>query len=160
MIEQDDGRGFRQALGGFATGVALIAADTAQGVAGIVVNSFTSVSLTPRLVLWCLGDASDRYGAFSEAERWSANVLGVGQQAVSARVARPGGHDISDLSIARLHGAPVLDGAIAQLSCRTRERLTMGDHLVIVGDVEGYAASAGDGLLYFRGRYGRAVTEA
>ncbi|GAD57972.1 NADH-FMN oxidoreductase [Brevundimonas abyssalis TAR-001] len=51
---------YRRALGGFATGVCVVTADTADGPLGITINSFTSVSLEPRLVLWCLDEGSQR----------------------------------------------------------------------------------------------------
>lgn len=152
----DDERAYRRALGGFATGIALIATEGAGGPAGIVVNSFTSVSLRPRLVLWCLGDASDRYAQFSAAERWSVSVLALDHEAICARVAQPGAWAIADLPLGRLDGVPVLEGALTQLVCTTAERRTMGDHLAIVGKVEAYASADGAGLTYFRGRYGRA----
>jgi flavin reductase (DIM6/NTAB) family NADH-FMN oxidoreductase RutF len=152
----EDERAYRRALGGFATGVALIAVDGAAGPAGIVVNSFTSVSLKPRLVLWCLGDASDRFAQFAEADRWSVSVLAAEHEPISARVARPGAWDIADLPLAQLAGLPVLEGALAHLACATAERRTLADHLVIVGAVEAFAAADGAGLTYFRGRYGRA----
>jgi 3-hydroxy-9,10-secoandrosta-1,3,5(10)-triene-9,17-dione monooxygenase reductase component len=153
---EDDERAYRRALGGFATGIALIAAEGAAGPAGIVVNSFTSVSLEPRLVLWCLGDASDRFQQFSEAGRWSVSVLAAEHEAICAQVARPGAWAIGDLPLARLHGAPVLAGALAHLVCTTVERRRLGDHLAIVGEVGAYASADGAGLTYFRGRYGRA----
>jgi 3-hydroxy-9,10-secoandrosta-1,3,5(10)-triene-9,17-dione monooxygenase reductase component len=155
----DDEQDYRRALGAFATGVALITTDTPGGPAGIVVNSFTSVSLKPRLVLWCLGDQSDRFEAFSVAERWTVNVLSAEQQAISARFAVHGSTASQDTSFARLAGAPAIEGALARLVCRTHDRLTMGDHLLIVGEVEAFDSREGDALTYFRGRYGVARTE-
>jgi flavin reductase (DIM6/NTAB) family NADH-FMN oxidoreductase RutF len=159
MEADDEERAYRQALGGFATGVVLVAAAAGARTAGIVVNSFTSVSLRPRRVLWCLGDASDRYAHFAAAETWTANILAADQQAVSAQVARPGAWDISDLALAPLGGTPTLAGALARLACRTVERRALGDHLVIVGEVTAHAAAPGAGLTFFRGRYGRAEAE-
>jgi flavin reductase (DIM6/NTAB) family NADH-FMN oxidoreductase RutF len=155
----DDDQDYRRALGAFATGVALITAETPGGAVGIVVNSFTSVSLNPRLVLWCLGDRSDRYGVFSVAERWGVSFLSATQQEVSARFARPGAGPVADGDFGRLAGTPVAADALSRLACRTQDRLVMGDHLVIVGAVEAFDARAGDALTYFRGRYGVARTE-
>ena len=152
---------YRRGLGGFATGVVLVTTDGPTGPAGIVVNSFTSVSLAPRLVLWCLGDASDRFDVFAEAEVWAVNVLAADQQDVSARFARPGGFDAAGIAMDRLGDCPVLPGALTHLACRTFDRRAVGDHLVIVGEVTAFQnVPDGDGLTYFRGRYGRAVTES
>ena len=64
-----DTRAFRQALGSFPTGVAVITALSPAGTPmGITVNSFTSVSLEPPMVLWCLDKKSDRYAVFAKAK--------------------------------------------------------------------------------------------
>lgn len=160
MTDVDEERAYRWALGGFATGVVLITTDGPTGPVGIVVNSFTSVSMEPRLVLWCLGDASDRFAVFAGAGHWGVNILAAEQQDISARFARPGAFDASDLQMDRLAEAPVLRGAVTHLSCRTRDRRAVGDHLLIVGEVIAFeSAESGNGLTYFRGRYGRAALE-
>lgn len=145
---------YRRALGAFATGVALITAEGQNGPVGIVVNSFTSVSLAPRLILWCLGDTSDRYGEFAAAERWTVNILAADQKDISSRFARTGAKDASDATLDRLEGAPALPGAAARFSCRTHERFKLGDHLVIIGEVVAYDGHDGPALTYHRGRYG------
>lgn len=156
----DDHQEYRRALGAFATGVALISTESPAGPVGIVVNSFTSVSLRPRLVLWCLGDQSDRYVTFSSASRWAVNILAESDREMSMRFAQPGSIASQEQTFARLADAPVIAGAIARLVCRTHDRIAMGDHLVIVGAVEAFDAAPGDALTYFRGRYGLARTES
>lgn len=159
-VSPEDMRAYRRALGAFATGVALIATraeiGTGRAVSGLIVNSFTSVSLKPRLVLWCLGNDSDRFPLFSGAERWSVNVLRSHHRALSDRIARPGASDVADVDFADLAGAPVLPDAAASLACMTHERIPMGDHLIIVGEVTAFQTSeTGDALTYHRGAYGR-----
>ena len=152
-----DDKAYRQALGCFATGVCVVATRAKGAVSGITINSFTSVSLTPRLVLWCLDDRSDRYAAFAEARVWGLSVLAPDQQEIASRLARQGGHAIEDgETLDGPEGAPLLPGALAHFACRTWRTTTMGDHLVVVGEVVGFDMRAGDGLTYFRGRYGRA----
>src|SRR5580692_12513373 len=91
-----DTRAFREALGWFPTGIAVMtAAPPAQagnlkGAAetshiGITVNSFTSVSLDPPLVLWCIDRRSDRYDVFTKAGGYTISVLGTCHEAVSSR---------------------------------------------------------------------------
>jgi flavin reductase (DIM6/NTAB) family NADH-FMN oxidoreductase RutF len=156
----DEDRHYRRALGAFATGVVLVTADTAKGPVGIIINSFTSVSLEPRLVLWCLGDQSDRYSAFAAAEHWAINVLAFDQHALSARFAAAGSLEAGDVATDRLGVAPALPIAAARFGCRTYERRTLGDHLVIVGQVEAFDLGTGDALTYYRGRYGVASMES
>ena len=146
---------YRRALGGFATGVCVVTADTADGPLGVTINSFTSVSLEPRLVLWCMDESSQRWKAFAGAERFSIHVLGAEDRHMAARFAR-GVCVLAENEFEREgEGAPRLKHAITRLDCRTSQRLPMGDHMTIVGEVEGFAAEGGDGLVFFRGRYGR-----
>ena len=146
---------YRRALGGFATGVCVVTADTADGPLGVTINSFTSVSLEPRLVLWCLDEGSQRSKAFAGAERFSIHVLGADDRRMAARFAR-GDCVLAEEECDRVgKGAPRLKHAVARLDCRTWQRLPMGDHVTIVGEVESFADDGGDALVFFRGRYGR-----
>jgi flavin reductase (DIM6/NTAB) family NADH-FMN oxidoreductase RutF len=154
----DDIKIYRRTLGAFATGVCVVTAPAQGKVAAITINSFTSVSLTPRLVLWCLDDRSDRYRLFAEADQFAISVLGAEQEAVSSRFARAGGFWAEAQDLTDLSGVAAITGALAGLACRAVERRTLGDHLVIVGEVFGFSARPGDGLTYFRGRYGQAPT--
>lgn len=146
---------YRRALGGFATGVCVVTADTADGPLGITINSFTSVSLEPRLVLWCLDEGSQRARAFAGAERFSIHVLGAEDRRMAARFAR-GDCVLAEEEYDRVgEGAPRLKHAITRLDCRTWQRLPMGDHVTIVGEVESFQVDGGDALVFFRGHYGR-----
>ena len=156
-----DVKAYRRALGNFATGVAVVTTDDgAGGAIGITVNSFTSVSLEPPLVLWCLDDASDRRDPFVLAERFVVNILGADDTALSDRFARGEEYRLGpdELDPDTAH-PPRLRHALSRLTCEVRERIQLGDHLVIIGEVTGFDTCEGDGLLYFRGRYGRALAE-
>ena len=72
-------RELRQALGRFATGVTVVTALGPSGPMGMTVNSFSSVSLDPPLVLWCPARASSRHAIFAAAPAWSVHVLGAEQ---------------------------------------------------------------------------------
>jgi hypothetical protein len=153
-----DDKSYRQALGCFATGVAVVTTRTAQGVSGITINSFTSVSLKPRLVLWCLDDRSDRYAAFAEAETWGLSILAPEHEEIASRLAGRGAHALEPGETQDgAGGAPVLNDALAHLACRRWSATMMGDHLVLAGEVLGFASRVGHGLTYFRGRYGLAT---
>jgi flavin reductase (DIM6/NTAB) family NADH-FMN oxidoreductase RutF len=148
---------YRKALGAFATGVCVVTADTRHGLLGITINSFTSVSLRPPIVLWCLDETSDRWLAFAKADAFAINVLPAYAQNLSERFA----HGIAELQpheVETIDGVPTLPCALARLRCAAGERVQSGDHLVIFGHVTGFDAAAGDALTYFRGRYGRAAS--
>ena len=152
---------YRRALGCFATGVVVVTVHDAEGSVALVVNSFTSVSLEPPLVLFCLGDKSDRGAYFREAERYVINIMGVEGEPLAARYAARGRHRIEPDDVEALpSGLPGLRGALTRLECRAHQRLPIADHLAIVGEVERFETRDGDGLTYFRGRYGAAPTPA
>ncbi len=146
---------YRRALGGFATGVCVVTADTPDGPLGLTINSFTSVSLEPRLILWCLDEKSQRWKAFAGAERFNVHVLGADDRHLAARFAR-GVCVLAPEEYERIDGgAPRLKGVLTRLDCRVHDRIAMGDHMAIVGAVESFQAVRGDALVFFRGRYGR-----
>jgi flavin reductase (DIM6/NTAB) family NADH-FMN oxidoreductase RutF len=149
---------YRRALGAYPTGVAVITADLAVGAAAITVNSFVSISLEPRIVLWSLADKSDRYARFAGAERWGVSVLAPEQQPLAIAFAEKGARRAENAEIERLSesGPPVLRGALARFDCKTVGRDHVGDHLVIMGEVLSFTVRDGDALTYFRGQYGKA----
>jgi flavin reductase (DIM6/NTAB) family NADH-FMN oxidoreductase RutF len=151
-----DPRAYRSALGGFGTGVALVAARDAAGNAhGMIINSLTSVSLHPPIMLWCLANSSAAFGVFTQAEAFSLNILRSDDAEVAQRFSRKGDRIIPEDQVCTMDtGAPVLTAAVASLDCRMRLRQPMGDHEVIYGDVVAYRGDAGvDALGFFRGRF-------
>lgn len=151
-----DARAYRSALGGFGTGVALVAARDAAGNAhGMIINSLTSVSLHPPIMLWCLAHSSAAFGVYTEAPAFSLNILHSDDAEVAQRFSRRGDRIIPADQVTTMEtGAPVLVAAVASLDCRMRLRQPMGDHEVIFGDVLAYRADAGvDALGFFRGRF-------
>lgn len=146
---------YRRALGTFATGVCVVTADAAQGPLGITVNSFASVSLEPRLVLWSLDQRSERWPAFSGVDRFAVHVLGADGEAAARRFSRGLCRLEADEFTRGDGGAPRLAGAAAWFDCVTHARVPMGDHTIIVGRVEAFEATASPVLTFHRGRYGQ-----
>lgn len=147
---------YRRALGAFATGVCVVTADSPAGPLGITVNSFTSVSLTPRLVLWCLDERSDRWPVFAAADRFAIHVLPSSDRTLASRFAK-GVSVLGEGEFTRpTDGPPCLPEALVRFDCVTHERIPLGDHLVIVGRVTAFTDSGGEALTFFRGRYGAA----
>jgi flavin reductase (DIM6/NTAB) family NADH-FMN oxidoreductase RutF len=149
-----DSLAYRRALGGFGTGVALIGAYDSDGRAhGIIVNSLTSVSLHPPIMLWCLANSSAAF--FTNATAFSVNILRSGDEAVAHQFSRRGDRILTPDQVCTMEtGAPVLAAAVASLDCRLRLRQAMGDHEVIYGDVVAYRGDHGvDALGFFRGQY-------
>lgn len=155
----DSSLAYRRALGAFATGVCVMTVDGPDGPVGITANSFASVSLQPRLILWSIALSSERMPAFAAAERFAVHVLRADDAERADRFAR-GDCRLGTDDAARAAGAaPRLPDVLAWLDCSVHARSEVGDHLVIIGRVERFEAEEGEALTYFRGRYGQATSE-
>ena len=152
-----DSRAFRDALGNFPTGVAVITAGHADQSAhvGITVNSFTSVSLDPPLVLWCMDRRSYRHDIFAGAPGFTVSILGTGHKDVSSRLARPGEHALDGIALLETElGPPALADSLAVFECITEKKLEAGDHTIFLGKVMRFSRPSDSApLIFFRGRY-------
>jgi flavin reductase len=132
---------FREAMGSFPTGVTVVTVASDDGsMHGTTVNSFSSVSLDPMLVLVCLNETSRGVGLIERAGAFAVNVLSAGQQDVSRWFAnrhRPAGSAMFDSVPFELGvtGCPVLVDATASFDCRLRQSHRAGDHLIVLGEV-------------------------
>lgn len=154
-----DPRELRHALGAFATGVTIVTTHTAErGAVGLTVNSFSSVSLEPPLVLWSLSRNSPSLAAFESAEHYAINVLAADQHELSSRFASPIAEKFHGVGWrAGAGGAPVLAGCVASFESRNRYRIDGGDHVIFIGEVERFSRRHGEPLLFLGGRYHRAA---
>lgn len=151
-----DPREFRDALGCFATGIAVATARPADGrPVGMTINSFASVSLDPPLVLWSIARTATGFAAFRDAGNFAINVLREEQRAVSARFAGQADDRWEGIAVERwTTGAPVIAGSLAVVECATEAIHEGGDHLILVGRVLRLASDrSGRPLVYFGGRY-------
>ena len=150
----DDAKAYRHALGAFATGVCVVTADTPFGPVGITVNSFTSVSLDPPLVLWAPAKASSRYPFYSAADHFAIHVMGAEQSALCTGFARSGdAFDRFDWEESE-SGVPLLRGCLARFECTRTAEHDAGDHTIIVARVTRVSTRAGEPLLFCGGSYG------
>ena len=158
-----DARDFRTALGCFATGVTVITARGGDGQrVGLTVNSFSSVSLDPPLVLWNLSIHAPSLAVFRQAGHFAVNVLAADQRDIAEHFSRRADDKFADADIGMrdgLGGAPVLDGVAAVFECRNAERYYGGDHVIFLGQVEGYESTKKAPLVFCGGDYGGFHTE-
>jgi flavin reductase (DIM6/NTAB) family NADH-FMN oxidoreductase RutF len=152
---ESDEQGFRHALGAFATGVAVVTVATPEGPLGITVNSFTSVSMDPPLVLWCPAKWSRRYAAFAGAGHFAIHVLGADQKAVADGFSRDGAAFGALDWAANAQGVPLIEGVLARFVCTTWALHEAGDHTIILGRVTEAARARGPGLVFHGGVWGR-----
>ena len=125
-----------QAMRRYPTGVTIVSTRTAEGLPyGLTVNSFTSVSLDPLLVLVCLDNASSGIEHFLSADSFAVSLLAAGQQSVSIHFATSGTDRTDSGYVEGRLGLPLISGALATLECSTHERARAGDHTVLMGQV-------------------------
>ena len=129
-------REFRDCLGRFPTGVALITIMDEGSARAMTINSFSSVSLDPPLILWSLAKDSHRYDRFLGAVNFAVNILAADQADLSAACARNDDLEASGGQWTPAgNGAPMLTDAIARFECRRHAVMPGGDHEIIVGEV-------------------------
>jgi len=152
-----DSRTFRQTVGRFVTGVTVIAIDVDGEIRAMTANSFTSLSLDPPLVLFCLGKDTKAGHHIRSAPGFSISILREDQRDLSSYFAGAWAVDAAPppFSFTEWEGGPRLDGCIAALGCRTHAIHEGGDHWIVVGYVMATYRDedAGEPLVFFGGRY-------
>ncbi len=131
-----DTRAFRQVAGQFPTGVSVVATEVDGTIHGMTVNSLTSVSLNPMLMLFCLDKRAKMAEFMQQAEGFSINILREEQEALSSYFA--GGWIQNNPPLFRFlewAGGPRLDGCLAAMGCRLQKLFEAGDHWIITGEV-------------------------
>jgi 3-hydroxy-9,10-secoandrosta-1,3,5(10)-triene-9,17-dione monooxygenase reductase component len=152
MISQDQ---FRKTCGRFPTGVAVATVMQDDGTtAGLTISSFTSVSLDPALVLFCIHRQS-RVLPFLHCQGcFGINILSAGQADLSTRFARRDSHnlDFADWQLGQ-SGVPILKEVLATLECRLHSVISCGDHEIVVGEVVASSVEDGSPLVRYSGSY-------
>lgn len=154
-----DTRAYRDALGSFPTGVAVITTIDDQGnPAGLTCNSFSSVSLDPPLVSWALRLKSTSLETFRRATTFAINILAEDQKQLSARFASSSltaGEKFRGVAWTPGHcGLPVIDDCVATFECNTYAQHVAGDHILFLGQVVCFdAGPRQDSLVFYKGAY-------
>ena len=151
-----DQREFRNALGAYTTGITVITTTSAKGhPVGITVNSFTSVSLEPPLILWCLDNSAESYDDFTQSEHFTVHVLHSEQQNVSTIFATPNADKFGQVPWSHgEEGTPVLDEFLECFHCKIEKLHEGGDHVIILGRVVRLETKLDcPPLLYHQGEY-------
>jgi flavin reductase (DIM6/NTAB) family NADH-FMN oxidoreductase RutF len=155
VADRLDRRDFRRALGQFATGVTVVTARTPDGrKVGVTVNSFSSVSLDPPLVLWSLSRQAPSLADFTHVTHFAVNVLAASQHHLSRQFSTPLPDKFSGVEFVEgPAGVPLLSGVNAHFVCRNVRQYDGGDHVIFLGEVEDYKYSDGEPLVFHSGRY-------
>ncbi|HEX7053725.1 MAG TPA: flavin reductase family protein [Burkholderiales bacterium] len=152
-----DPRRLRRAFAAYGTGVAVVGAVSESGArVGMTINSFSSVSLSPPLVMFCPSKSLAGYDVYRQAPHFSVSILREDQVATAERFARPRPDkwDGVDYELTA-NGVPMLGVAVATFECRTYARHEAGDHLIVLGEVLRCRVddAAPDPLLFYASRY-------
>jgi flavin reductase (DIM6/NTAB) family NADH-FMN oxidoreductase RutF len=158
-----DPRAFRRTIGLFATGVTVVAAQTADGVVGMTANAIASVSLEPLLVLVCVDHRARLASHLVVGLPFSINVLREEQEVLSRHFG--GGwrdHPAPEYRFEAWGGVPRLVGALAALRCEVDRLHDGGDHHIVVGSVHDLTEGPEpwNPLLFYAGRYRRLAPPA
>ncbi len=149
-------RAYRDTIGRFPTGVAVVTATGPGGPAGMTTNAVTSLSLDPLLLLVCFELRSRTLEVVRTSRRFAVNVLRAGDEELAAVFAskRVGPEKFAAVTHTEEHGVPVLDRALAWIACELRELRPAGDHEIGIGEVIGTGGMHdGDPLVFYAGRY-------
>ena len=151
-----DPRAFRQTVGQFVTGVTVIAMEVEGSIRALTANSFTSLSLNPPLVLFCLGKGTKAGQVIHEVREFSVNILSQEQQALSTYFAGAWkSNEPPAFTFTRSEGGPRLEGTVAVLGCTVHGVYEGGDHWIVIGQVVSLHRSElpRSPLVFFGGRY-------
>lgn len=151
---------FRQIMGQFATGVTIVTTRHGDELHGSTANAISSLSLDPMMVLVCMEHTTDTYPILRESGVFALNILSAEQEHLSQRFAskdREDAHNVQPIPHRfAATGAPIIEGSLAYLDCRTVEIYPGGDHFIFLGQVvEAAIMNDKEPLLFFRGHYAR-----
>jgi flavin reductase (DIM6/NTAB) family NADH-FMN oxidoreductase RutF len=151
-----DADSFRQALASWASGVTVVTSRDGTRVHGMTVSAFSSVSLTPPLVLVCADKSSNTLALIDRSKVFSVSVLSQEQSQLSNLFASKKDEERRFDGLRCQDGAtgcPLIPGALASLDCRVVQAIDAGDHVIYVGSVEAARTREATPLVYFRSRY-------
>jgi 3-hydroxy-9,10-secoandrosta-1,3,5(10)-triene-9,17-dione monooxygenase reductase component len=151
-----DPREFRNALGCFATGVMVMTSSGgAEGLIGVTINSFSSVSLDPPLVSFCIADSLTEFETLLKADHFALNVLREDQQDLSNQFAKTGPDKWRGVSYREgTNSAPIIEPNHAALLCTKHSQLECGDHVIVVARVEEVEFGGDEPpLVFYKGQY-------
>ena len=147
-----DERLFRDAMGKFATGITVVSMYEKDETIGMTVNAFMSLSLDPMLVAVSIDETASMYDNFKSEKSFGISMLSESQEELSSYFARQIEIDY-DVKFLDQSGVPVIEGALANLSCETIQEVEAGDHKIVIAKVKGIAINEGDPVIYFGSNY-------
>jgi len=160
-MNEIDSREFRDALGSYPTGVAIITARDQDGKPiGMTVNSFASVSLAPPLVLWSIDNSSTFFDAFMQASHFAVHILRSDQQQLSHDFSSEDSDHFAEVEHdPGIEELPLLKSYLALFQCEVKSRHPEGDHVILLGRVLELQHRPAESLVFFAGKYHKISAE-
>ena len=150
MINLDE---FRFALGKYVTGITIVTCNSENGPIGITANSFSSLSLSPPLVLWAPAKASKRHDTFLEAQKFIVHIASENQIELCKSFSKSANGGSELIWAYNDDGAAFIENCSARFECIKHSHFDGGDHSVIVGKVIKFQTTEQDPLIYVGGKY-------
>jgi len=147
---------FRAAMGSFAAGVTVITTLDGEGAPqAVTATAFSSVSLSPPLLLVCIAKRTRTYRPLLMKGSFAVNILRAEQEWLSARFASSVVDRFASVAwrAGRVTGCPIIDGALVSLECEVVEVHSGGDHDIFLGSPQSVQVQDGAPLVYWRGNY-------
>ena len=149
-----DSKFLRKTLSKYSTGVTVVTSTDNDGnPIGMTVNSFTSVSLQPALVLWCIDKKQPSYNSFMNAKGYAVNILSKEQNDLCYKFASQLDDKFENVNWkSSLNGFPLVDNSSAWFDCKKGNYYSGGDHQILVGEVTSFDSSELEPLTYWNGQ--------
>lgn len=147
---------FKTAVGKFPTGVTVITTSMQDKFFGFTANTFTSVSLSPPLISFCLDKKAGSFKAFQQTHKFAISILAGDQEGISAHFASSHLDKFLDIEykIGQLSNSPLISGAVCWLECSKYDQFECGDHYIFIGEVTyTQVNNSNSPLLYFAKSY-------
>lgn len=157
-----DAARFRSVLGHYPTGVSVVTASGTEGPAGMVVGTFTSVSLDPPLVAFLPDKSSTSWPLIRASGSFCANVLSAEQEQLCRQFAKSGGNKFDGVTWQPgPSGSPILDGVVAWVDCNIEQVVESGDHYIVIGRVQALdVKQPAAPLAFIQGKFGQVLPPA
>ena len=141
-------------LSKYSTGVTVVTSTDFDGnPIGMTVNSFTSVSLQPALVLWCIDKKQPSYNFFINAKGYAVNILSKEQNDLCYKFASQRDDKFENVNWnSSINGFPLVENCLAWLDCKRWNYYSGGDHQILVGEVTSFDSSELEPLTYWNGQ--------
>ena len=153
-MKTSDSKFLRKTLGKYSTGVTVVTSiDNDGNPIGMTVNSFTSVSLQPALVLWCIDKKQPSYNSFMNAEGYAVNILSKDQNDLCHKFASQLDDKFENVDWKKSeNGFPLVKNSLACFDCKKWNYYSGGDHKILVGEVTSFDSIELEPLTYWNGK--------